>query len=255
MVKSGAAQQALADQMDDIATKCVQKSRHMTKALQRGVDSLPHPVQKELAKEDTNRKDDYDVAGMKTEISRVDQDIVELDSCTRSLQKANLFTAASSGKAAFEGLESKQNLCGSLFTKIKLLSTSIMRMAQAFMGDSCCSQLWAFASEARNLFQCLRLSKLVTLAAKAARRLVTAIAQLFKTAWLKFKALLDEFEAAKKIKNIGSGRFNVKGRLGNFVNDLNPFGSKSGIVTTGIVKGLMPRKSPKVKALRIERMN
>jgi phage-related protein len=206
----------LAREMDDMAQECVNKSSEMTQAMQRGVDSLPKATKSEM-EDDKDSEDENDV-----KLLDVDKDIEELEKCTSSLQNTNLFSAASSGTRAFQGLANKGELCKTMFERVEELSASIARITQAFMQQSCCAQMTAVLSEAKNMLRCIRLSTLMQKIAEAARRLIQAIFNLLNMAWSKFKDFLDEFEAAKKIKN--------------FVNSINPLEKGSMFNRSGVVE-------------------
>jgi hypothetical protein len=184
-----------ASEMNDIAMECVNKSKAMAAAMQKGVKSLPDPVKDDLedAKRDT---DDEDV----TEILDIHQDIQDLDNCTRDIKQMNLLSAARSGADAFLGLAEKQEACRNMFSKMKDLSASVVRLSEAFMEQNCCIRMRAMPSQANDMLKCIRLSGLITKIAEAVRTLIKAILRFLGAAWEKIKGFLDEFQAAKKIK-------------------------------------------------------
>jgi hypothetical protein len=194
---------AIAGEMDALAGQCVNKSTEMSRAMQRGVDSLPQVTKGEIEQMDTVEASDMKLIDL-------DKDIEEIENCTESLRNMDIFSAASSGSSAFGGLVNKGGLCKVMFERVEELSTSIARITQAFMQQSGCAQIQAAVSEAKNMLRCISLSSLMTKIAEAARRLIQAIFDLLSTAWNKFKDLLEQFGAAKKIKN--------------FVNGIKPFG-------------------------------
>lgn len=180
---------AVATEMDDIAFDMAMKSKEMTKAMTQGIESLPDPVREELEAEDTGAGDDEVAA---KQLSDVDNDIEELDTCTKSLNRMSVFTAATSGKDAFSGLASKEKVCQILFEKIKEVSSSVARLSQALNGN-CCAML----TSGNEMFKCLRLSKLMSKAANAAHRLIMAIINFIKTAWNKIEGFTEEFVTVK----------------------------------------------------------
>jgi uncharacterized phage infection (PIP) family protein YhgE len=193
---------ALAGEMDSLAGKCVDKSTEMSGAMQRGVDSLPQVTKDGI--EEMNTEDESDM-----KLLDLDKDIKEIENCTESLRNMDIFSVATSGSSAFGSIVNKGGLCKKMFERVEELSTSIARITQAFMQQSGCAQIQAALSETKNMLRCISLSSLMTKIAKAARRLIQAIFNLLSTAWNKFKDLLEQFGAAKKIKN--------------FVNGISPF--------------------------------
>ena len=208
----------LASDMDDMAKECITKSKEMSNAMSQGVESLPDPVKSEIEQETDS--EDSEIA----EILHIDKDIEEVETCTKSIRSMNLFTAASSGKSAFDSLANKSQLCSTIFDKIKGLAQSVARISEALISGSCCAQIRAIASEARDMFKCIHLSNLIAKAAEAVRRLIRAIINLIKTSWKKFQGFMKEFQAAK--------------RIGRFVNRPNPFKSLAG-GATGVMDSLM----------------
>jgi len=193
---------AVATEIDDIALEMVMKCKQMTKAMTRGIDSLPDPVRDELEAEDTGADNDEITIKQKLDI---DQDIEELETCTRSLNRMNVFTAATSGKDAFEGLASKEEVCQILFEKIKEVSASVASISQALSGNCC-----AMMTSGKEMFKCLRLSKLMTNAADSVQRLIKAIINFIKTAWSKVQGFTEEF-----VRTRNPGRF-VNSRVEKF---------------------------------------
>lgn len=196
---------ALAGEMDDLAGQCVVKSTEMSGAMQRGVDSLPQVTKDEIA--ETTSEDESD-----TKLLDLDKDIEEIENCTEGLRTMDIFSVATSGSSAFGSLVNKGELCKKMLERVEELSTSIARITQAFMQQSGCAQIQAALSETKNMLRCISLSNLMTKIATAARRLIQAIFNLLSVAWDKFKVLLEQFGAAKKIKN--------------FVNGISPFGER-----------------------------
>jgi hypothetical protein len=197
----------LAGEMDDLAGQCVVKSTEMSGAMQRGVDSLPQVTRDEIA-ETTGGDDESDM-----KLLDLDKDIEEIENCTEGLRTMDIFSVATSGSRAFGSLVNKGEVCKKMLDRVEELSTSIARITQAFMQQSGCAQIQAALSETKNMLRCISLSNLMTKIAKAARRLIQAIFNLLSVAWDKFKVLLEQFGAAKKIKN--------------FVNGISPFGERS----------------------------
>jgi len=209
----------LATDMDDMAKDCITKSKEMSAAMSRGVQSLPDPVKTEFEQE-TDREDSE-----VSELLDIDKDIKELETCTKSIRSMNVFDAARSGASACEGLANKGHLCGTIFDKIKDLAGTVARISEALMGGSCCAQIKAIATEAKDMFKCIHPSGLITKAAEAVRRLIKAMITLIKTSWDKFQGFMEEFGAAK--------------RIGRFVNSISPVKSNSETTASGFMGKLM----------------
>ena len=196
---------ALAGEMDDLALECVDKSTKMTETMARGTASLPDSLK------DEERASDRDGDEGDQELADLDGDIAELEECTENLQNMNIFSAATKGTRAFEGLVNKGGVVQTTFERIKELCTVVARAAQNVASETCCAQIQAGIDSIKAMLQSVRLSNLIKKLAEAAKRLISAIKNLIQVAWEKFQGFSEEFQAAKKIKN--------------WVNGINPMNS------------------------------
>jgi hypothetical protein len=201
---------ALASEMDDLALECVNKSIAMKETVTRGTSSLPRSFKDEPSGDDT-----YVDEG-EQELADLGRDIADLEECTSSLRTMNIFSAATKGTRAFDGLLSKKSVIETTFQRIKELCAIVARASQNMISETCCGQIQAGIYAIRAMFQSLRLSKLIEKLTEAGKRLLDAIKNLILVAWEKFQHFTEEFVAAKKIKN--------------FVNGINPMNSKAGDV-------------------------
>lgn len=199
--------------MDDLAIECSAKARGMQDAMQRGVDSMP-----DFIKDQANEEGDAD-RGPEEDIPDFEADITDLQECTKSLQSMNLFTAATTGTRAFEGLVNKSGVCQTVFEYIKNLSITVARISQGLQFDSCCAQLQGGLGTLKEMMKCLRLTNIIQTLADTGRRLIDAFVDLVKVAWEKFGHFVDEFNAAKKLQH--------------WVGGLTPLGSKAGKFAEG----------------------
>jgi hypothetical protein len=210
---------AICTEMDDLALQLARHAGDMISSLQKGIDSLPESIRDELQEEEeqeeqakmksragdggtTNGEDDDDDAAALTALLHVDIDIDEMTTNTRGIEKVNIFTAAQNGRDAYQKVADKETTCRDIFAKISNVGTTIARISKAFAansGASCCEQLQAISAGVKELFTCLRLSKLVQAAAAALGRLVQAIAQFLTSSWQAFQGFLAEFDAAKRM--------------------------------------------------------
>lgn len=184
----------LVSEMDDMALMCADKSKAITIAMQKGVDSLPSPAKDHLQEEDRETDNEE-------ELLDLSQDIEDLETCTRDIKRMNLFSAARSGADGFRGLLEKEELCRTMFGKIKDFAVSIVRLTDAFMNQNCCVQIGAAITNAGDLMKCIRLGALMSKIAEAVRKLFQAIIRFMQTALERIFHLAEEFQAAKKIKN------------------------------------------------------
>lgn len=201
----------LAGEVDDLARECVDKANEMNDAMQRGLNGLPEAtrdaIEKELSGEEEieTRQD--------RELIDVDEAARELEICERDLGDVDVFTAAQRGNVAFEGIVQNGDRILAMFDRIRELSASIARITQAIMAEhSCCGQIRAVASQGKEMIRCLQMSAVISKMAIAAQRLIKALTGPMKVLRIKCGSLLDEINAAKKIKN--------------FFNDMNLFNSR-----------------------------
>lgn len=217
-----------AGEMDDMALECLGKSNEMTKAMEKGIESLPTPVKDEIMSEGNDEEENKD---RDTELlADVNEDIKDLEDCTESIQNMNLFSAARSGSSAFEGLASKGELCQTIFDKVKELAGSVLDITGAFVGQTCCAQVQAVFTQGRDILSCLRMSTLMSKLAEAGDRLVKAIMNLLKIAEEKIMGFMEEFQAAKKIQHFVNDKLDpIKSTAGEFVDSVKNSGFGSGI--------------------------
>lgn len=232
------------EELDGMASQILGKAEEMSKALNRGISSLPDDVKEEYGgeNEETNYRtmDNAATGGgasrdvgdaNEREIEKlldVDKDVAELEnSVSRSRGGLNIFSAGTMGSAVFEQTTSKGLLCQNLFTQMRDLCGSVARLAKALVTDNCCDQARAIAAGVSSLFRCHHLVKLLAKAAQAAMRLIKAIGSLIRAAWQRFQGFLEEFFAAKK--------------LGKFVSGVK--NSKVGQMAAGLVSTLLPGKA------------
>lgn len=211
-------------QMDGLAQECAGKASAMIDALNRSIESLPDIVKEELKEEEKSRSLGDDETEV-TELIDVDRDVEDLETCTRSARSMNIFSASTKGRDTFDAVTEKEIKCQTIFGKIKELAAAVYRIASSLAGGNCCEQLKAMAMGAKEIFQCIRLSKLIQQAAAAVRKLIRAIIHFIKLSWGKFKDFIGEFDAAKKI--------------GRFVSNLNPLKTRVGQAASGVVGGLL----------------
>lgn len=199
---------ALANELDDLALDCVNKSIKLKETVARGAESLPESVKKE------GRGDDTDVDDGEQELADLGRDITELEECTASLRSMNIFSATTKGTRAFDGLINKGSVIQTTFERIKELCAIVARVSQNIVSETCCALIQAGIDTATAIFQSLRLSTLIEKLTEAGKRLIDAIKTLISVAWEKFQHFTEEFQAAKKIKN--------------WVNGMNPINSDAG---------------------------
>jgi hypothetical protein len=217
---------SLAGDMEELADGITEKADAMMEAVQRGIDSLPDPIKDEITEKyaaEDNDDDDEEMASAR-ELLDVDSDLQEVETSSRSVGSMNIFTAAVQGQEAFGVVTEKENVCMAMFDKIRGLTEKLIRLCRALAVGTCCEQLRAAAAGAKELFQCLRLSKLIKLLAQAAKKLIQAIARFVKLSWEKFRGFLAEFDAAK--------------RLGRFLEKVNPMNTAVGQAASGVIGGL-----------------
>eukprot|EP00542_Grammatophora_oceanica_P017467 CAMPEP_0194029178 /NCGR_PEP_ID=MMETSP0009_2-20130614/2992_1 /TAXON_ID=210454 /ORGANISM="Grammatophora oceanica, Strain CCMP 410" /LENGTH=333 /DNA_ID=CAMNT_0038668783 /DNA_START=95 /DNA_END=1096 /DNA_ORIENTATION=- len=186
------------DQMRGMADECVSKSNEMATTMKQGADSLPQWMKDEAAdpKEDSDGADDDTVA------TEFENDITDIEDCSRALQQMNLLSAATEGKSAFEGLTSKKEAFQSLFNKVKQLCKSVGRISQGFLFEgNCCAQIKKSVQAVREMLRCVKLSEMVQKLAVLGRRMVAAVVDLVKVAWKKFRSFTGEYSAASTMKN------------------------------------------------------
>ena len=188
----------LASEMDDLALECAKKSKEITEMMQKGVDSLPDPVKHHVQDED-RETDDEDEETM--ELLSITQDTEDLETCTRSIKRTNFFSMTGLGVDAFQGLCAKEELCQTMFGKIKEFAISIVRLTEAFMSQNCCAQISAVVSNTNDLIKCIRLSVLMSKIAEAVRKLIQAIIRFMQAVWERIERFAEEFQAANKIKS------------------------------------------------------
>lgn len=196
----------LASEMDDLALECVNKSISMKETVTRGTASLPSSLKDERSSDDT------DVEDGEQELADIGRDITDLEGCVSSLRTMNIFSAATKGKSAFDGLLSKKSVIETTFQRIKDLCALVARASQNMVSETCCGQIQAGIDAVKSMFKSLRLSNLIEKLTEAGKRLLDAIKDLIVVAWEKFQGFAEEFQAGKKIKN--------------FINGINPMQSK-----------------------------
>jgi hypothetical protein len=203
---------ALSREMDDLALECVSKSRAMVETVTRASQDLPASVKGGGG----DMVSDAESEDESTELRDLDRDIADLEACTSDLRTMDLFSAATRGTRAFDGLAKKGGMVQTTYERIKQLCAMVARASQNLASEACCSQLQAGIESVKAMLKSVQLSNLINKLAEAAKRLINAIKNLVVLAWEKFQNFAEQFQAGKKIKN--------------WVNGLSPLNSTAGTV-------------------------
>lgn len=195
---------AFAREMDDLALECAEKAKGMNTAIETGLRSLPRAT-REMIENEVGEERDIETKRDR-ELMDVDGATRELEICNRDIMDMNALTAAQRGNAAFDGLATNGDRILQMFDRIQELSASIVRISSSIIQQqSCCAQLFATAAQAKEMLRCVRMAAVISKMATAAQRLIGALIRPIQTAWDKFGVILDELNAAKKIKNFFGG--------------------------------------------------
>ena len=164
---------ALAQDMDDVALECVDKSVQMINVMERGVDSLPDVVQ--LAMDEAAKKGGRDDD---PELTSVDKDMQDIIACIDDIKKLNLFTAMEVGVGAFNQLALKVDVSKSMFGSIRTFARDVESMTDTKTWKDI--NITSVTQKAKDLWRCIRLSDMMKVFAVEVGKLIKSIINLFR---------------------------------------------------------------------------
>ena len=162
----------LGKEIGDLSTQCVIKSVEMINRMEEGVRSLPDFMEEMI--------DDQIMRSSEKENEEnpitIEKDIEDIEKCVIALKTLNLSTAMSTGLNSYQTLAQKAQVCGTLFEAIEKFSTSVMTITDAFISHD-----WGTAAKKlKDIFRCIKLSKLIKKYAEEAGKLMKHVINLFQ---------------------------------------------------------------------------
>jgi len=198
LMKEGTASRTMemARGMEDIALECEHKSRGMKETVERSLPEWELEHEEELHKSKAFGGGDEDDEDLEKHVDEVSQ-------WTQTLRDTkSMFSIIKSGRTTFGGVVSKTNVCMSLFERIRGLCVQVCDLSQGMEFDgSCWSLMQSGVGGVKDMLRCVSLSKIIIVLSDIARRLAQAIYSLLDVLWGKVRDFLDQFVAAKQIKN------------------------------------------------------
>jgi hypothetical protein len=164
----------IAQSMDEIALKCIDKSVKMIDIMEDAIDDLPDPLEKmiEQAAEKQGKEED-DIA---LSLEDLDKDIEDVKSCIDAMQHFNIATAFKIGLQAFEQLSAKAKKSRSMFESIKGFSKDVDEITEDFKTLDVVS----LSSKIKGILRCISLSEVMRKFAEATKKIIQVIIELFK---------------------------------------------------------------------------
>jgi len=173
---------ALAQDMDDIALSCIDKSCRMIAIMEETMDTVPEPVQKIMTKiaGKDDAKSEMDQKRTRSVLSTLDQDLDDGKACMKALENLNIASALSLGTRAFENLSKKAAVSRDMFSIMKDFSDEVVGYTEAISeGDF--GDMFKLAAKVKDMWHCLKLSDFMRQLAEAAAKLIRVMIDLFKS--------------------------------------------------------------------------
>jgi len=193
----------LAKDLSELSLECVDKSKEMMGAMEKGIDALPDViepfVENKLAKASTKGHKKGD-----PELPDIEGSIREMSGLVEDVENVNLFTLVDKGSAAFDGLQRNGEISKDMFSSIQTFAEDVASVSGSFQ-DFKAEDFRSFKSlgkirqAAKSAWRCLRLSGLIKTFAEQVGKLIQWIISLFKIASQKLGSIWGALANAKEI--------------------------------------------------------
>lgn len=173
---------ALAEDMDDIALSCVEKSVRMIEIMEDTMDSVPDVLEGFMNKAAGPDDAEAQLAQERSlgVLSTLDQDVEDVKSCIDALEHLNITTALKVGMHAFENLSAKAALSRTMFITISGFAEEVSGYTRA-ISEGDIGDMFKLANKVKDMWHCLKLSAFMRQLAEGAGKLIRIIIDLFKS--------------------------------------------------------------------------
>lgn len=194
---------AVAKNMDTMVLECSRKSVAMVDRVIEGFNNLPEILTEGIEPVTAGRED------TDPEPVNVDKDIVELENAKRSIESADVVSAAQAGVRGFSGVSTKAGSCSEMIQLIQTFANNCLETIESFMGSW---DLEAATNKIMEMCRLVSLGELMKSFAGQIERLAITMIELMKASASKFKSL--------DLGEIGESFGNIKEEVKDKLDDL-----------------------------------
>jgi len=185
---------SLANDMNDQASKCVDKSVEMVTIMEETMDKLPGPLQQAIDQAiKSEASADETLPDPSSQLTTLDRDIADVQDCMTAIKNLNLFTALEVGLKAFEQFSLKAKVSRAMFDTIRGYSQNVSDITDAFQE----LDVMTIANKVKDLWKCLKLSGIMRKLAEGLGNLIQLVIQLFQATSTKVAGLWKALAFAK----------------------------------------------------------